>query len=194
VNFGLGWYWGPNQGSYPGLYLDIGDVVISDQYIGPPAGFLGDNMAFPADAVVSAYARYEQIKRTATTIKSELVSMAARSTINRDTALSLQRLVVDLMTKIDTFIVGANTNGVTDVARTYERIPALDLEAEWVTTRAALTSLLDWTVANFPTAANGNLSVYGGWTAGKIPSDIALTAGQMTAYKTQINAAVATLS
>lgn len=193
-NFGLGWYWGPNQGSYPGMYLDIGDVVVSNQYIGPPAGFLGaQTMTFPADSIKPASSVYDNLKKHSTALKSELVNMAAKPTINRELVLSLQRLVVDMVTRLDGFVAGANTNGVNEHARAQERRPTLDLEAEWVVSRAAIVSLLDWTVANYPTAANGNLSVYGGWSAAKVPSNIDLTGAQATAYKAQINAVVATL-
>lgn len=53
LNFGLGWYWGPNQGAFPGLYLDVGDVVVSNQYIGPPTGFLNRDRAVRTSIAVT---------------------------------------------------------------------------------------------------------------------------------------------
>lgn len=194
VNFGLGWYWGPGQGSFPGLYLDIGDVVISDQYIGPPAGFLTQGytpMGFPADDVKSAFDTYRAAKSLNIAIKNDLRAIAAAASINRYTVIVYQQNTVDRITAIDTLVAGANTNGVTAAARFGENKPALDLEAEWTVTKAALVTFLNWVVNNVPIAT---VSIYSGWGANLAPAHINLTAGQLTAYKTQASNALATIS
>lgn len=149
-------------------------------------------MAFPGNSVTSLAAKWQQIKDTSGRIKNECVFLNAAAAVTRKRALDFGNFLADALALLNTLTANATTNGLLEYARSQENNPTLDLTTEYTTMRTQLVATQDWLVANFPNTT-GELRVYT-FDANKRYADINLTAGQLSSFKTQINALAATIA
>jgi hypothetical protein len=162
VNFGLGWYWGPNQGSYPGLYLDIGDVIVSDQYIGPPAGFLTQEqqpMAFPSSTGTknSLADVFVRTQKTAAQIKARVSELNTRAAAGNVSAWDFVQLSTYLADARAVFVAAQAVPGIGPFAQDQCNDPALNIGAEFTAMMTALDALRASINTQFPKDGSGYL-------------------------------------
>lgn len=147
-------------------------------------------MAFPGTGSSSLATAWQQIQSTAGQIKDKCTVLNAAASITRRSALELQNFLADSLALLDTNTAKA---GLLAYARNEMSNPSLDLTSEFSSMRTALVAVQDWTVTNFPKDASNNLAVYS-FDGNKRFADVNLTAGQLSAFKTQINGLAATIS
>lgn len=141
-------------------------------------------MAFPGTSVTSLAGKWQSIKSTSGEIKNQCVQLIAQAAITRIRGLEFANFLADSLQSLNTLTANATTNGLLEYARAQENNASLDLVSEYNTMRTALVAAQDWLVANFPNTT-GELRVYS-FDANKRFANINLTAGQLSAFKTQL--------
>ena len=150
-------------------------------------------MAMPSNSSNTLQMRWQRIKDTAGYIKNQCSGLNAQPSVTRRQALDLANVLADALAMLDTLTVNAATNGLLAYAQAQENDPTLDIPAAYTTMRLQIVATQDWLVANFPKDASGNLAVYA-FDVNKRFADIALTAGQLSAFKTQLTSLSATIA
>lgn len=150
-------------------------------------------MAFPGNSVTSLAGKWASIKDTSGRIKNECTTLNAAASVTRKRALDTANFLADALDALNTLTANAATNGLLEYARAQENNAALDLVAEYNTMRTALVAVQDWLVANFPKDASNNLVVYA-FDGNKRYADVNLTAGQLSAFKSQLTTLGATIA
>lgn len=139
---------------------------------------------FPGNSKTSIAGRWERIKNTSGQIKDKCVSLGGMANITRIAVLEFANFLADSMASLDVLTANAVADGLLDYARAQESDSGLDLVAEYNTMRTQIVATQDWMVANFP-ATSGELRVYA-FDGNKRYGNINLTAGQLSAFKTQL--------
>lgn len=147
-------------------------------------------MAFPGLGKSSLSYVWSSVKSTAGRIKDVGGQLTAATSVTRKSALDYQNFLADSLAALNTW---SATPGLLAYAQNEENNPTLDLVAEYTAMKNSIVALQDWLVTNFPKDASGNLAVYS-FDVNKRFADINLTAGQLTAYKSQVNTLVATIN
>lgn len=197
-SFALGWYWGPNQGSYPGLYLDIGDVVVSDQYIGPPTGFLSGAyipMAFPSsagakDSLANVFTRVQHAAARVKSLCSDLNTRAAAGNVSAKDFMELATYLADAR---QVFVASRTVPGIGPFAQEQCNDPALDIAAEFTAMMSALDTALASIVSGFPKDGSGYL-LYTTFDANGRYVYRQLNPAQTAAIRTNLTALVAAIN
>jgi len=145
-------------------------------------------MAFPGSGVSSLAGTWENLQAAAGRIKDRSAALAAASSITRRQALEHHNYLLDIRAQMEIF---AAAPGLQAYAQNEINNPSLNLATEYVTMRNALDALVAWLVANFPNTS-GELRVYT-FVSSRV-TDIALTAPELSAYKTQLTNLTATIS
>lgn len=147
-------------------------------------------MAFPAEGKVTLRRAWEGITSQSTRIKRIANELIAASNITRKNILDYANSLTESLATLDGYVT---TPGLLAYAQNELNDATINLSAEFTTMRTQIVATQDWIVANFPKDAAGNLAVYA-FDANKRYTDINLTSGQLTAFKTQLNALVATIN
>lgn len=150
-------------------------------------------MAFPSNATTTNARKWSDIKDITGRIKTTCVSHNAAASIRRREVLEFGNALADNLAALDSLSANASTNGLLEYARAQENNASLDLVAEFNTMRNAIVTMQNWIVNNFPKSATNELQVYL-FDVNKRFTDINLDAGQLSAYKTQVNALAATIA
>lgn len=87
----------------------------------------------------------------------------------------------------------AQSPGIEARARAELNNGSLDFAAEWAAVRAQIVATQDWIVTRFPKAADNTLAVFQ-FDANKRTAPVFLTAGELSQFKNQLNALLATLN
>jgi len=125
-------------------------------------------------------------------IKNLCVTLLAQSAITRKAALDMANILADRLAVLDTLTANAGTNGLVAYTQAQCGNVSRDVVAEYSACRAQIAAVQSWLVANFPKDASGNLVVYGFNGASKFV-DIPLSAGELSAFKTQLTNLSATI-
>lgn len=149
-------------------------------------------MAFPGNSVTSLAGKWDLITSHTGTLKNRCVALNAKAAITRVEVLVFQNQLADTLDSLATLIANATTNGLLEYAREQVNNPSLDLTAEYNAMRTQLIACQDWVVANFP-ATTGELRVYS-FDGNKRYANVDLTAGQLSAFKTQLTNLANTIS
>lgn len=147
-------------------------------------------MSFPSSGATLAD-KWARIQSDAARLKSRSATLVAASQITRREALEYQNALLDIRADLETLTAGAASNGLQAYAQAQVNDPSLNIATEYTTMRNALDSLTAWLVTNFPNTA-GELRVYT-FVSSRV-TDVLLTAGELTAYKAQLNGLIATIN
>lgn len=147
-------------------------------------------MAFPASGKVTLRTAWEGVTNSATIIKRTASDMAAAADVTRKKVLDYQNSLADNLAILDAY---SATPGLLAYAQNELNNATIVLATEFTTMRTQIVATQDWIVANFPKDASNNLAVYS-FDVNKRYADINLTAGQLTAFKTQLNILTATIN
>lgn len=145
-------------------------------------------MAFPSDSSLDLDTAWASLRATAGRMKSQAVAMAAAANVTRRAALEYANALADYLAAFNLYTA---VPGLAAYAQ-QQTGTAIDIVAEFTAMRTQLVATQDWLVANFP-ATSGELRVYS-FDANKRFADINLTAPQLAAFKTQLNALAATVA
>lgn len=148
-------------------------------------------MPFPGTSLNSLQSKWDTIKQTAGSVKDRSSLLNGLASITRAAVLNYAVFLADALQTIDAKTANATTNGLLEYARAQENNPSLDLQGTYTTMRTQIIATQDWIVTNFPNTT-GELRVYT-FDAGKRYVDIALTGGQLTNFKVQLQALIATI-
>lgn len=146
-------------------------------------------MAFPASGKTTLRQAWEGVTANATRIKRMAQELVAKSEITRRGVLDYENAMTDSLVTLDGYVT---TQGLLAYAQNELNDNTINLSSEFTTMRAQIVATQDWIVNNFPKDALGNLAVYA-FNTNKQYVDINLTAGQLTAFKTQLNALIVTI-
>lgn len=131
---------------------------------------------------------WQQVLGCVRRIKNTAAFYIAQPSLSRVQCLDYASKLAFDLAALDGYIP---TPGLAAYAKAQVNDPAFDPAAEWATVRTQVVATQDWIVANFP-ATGGELRVYT-FDASKKPVDINLTGPQLTAFKNQLAALVATI-
>ena len=149
-------------------------------------------MPFPGTSLNSLESKWSTIKQTAGSVKDRSNFLNSATTLSRIAVLNYAVFLADSLQTLDAKTANATTNGLLEYARSQENNPTLDLQATFTTMRTQIVATQDWIVANFPKDAANNLPVYA-FDVNKRYVDVFLTAPQLTSFKTQLQALIATI-
>ena len=130
------------------------------------------------------------VTSTAGRIKIQAQTMAGATALTRKTILDYANLLADGLTALDSY---SAVPGLLAYARNELNDTTLDLTIEFTTMRAQIVAVQDWLVANFPKDGTGKLIVYT-FDGSKRFADVNLTAGELAAFKTQLNNLIGTIN
>jgi hypothetical protein len=147
-------------------------------------------MSFPSSGATLAD-KWARIQSDAARLKSRSATLVAASQITRREALEYQNALLDIRADLETLTAGAASNGLQAYAQAQVNDPSLNIATEYTTMRNALDALTAWLVTNFPNTT-GELRVYT-FVSSRV-TDVQLTAGELTAYKAQLNGLIATIN
>lgn len=150
-------------------------------------------MAFPSNSVTTLQSKWDAIKSAAGSIKDRALLIINASSVSRVQALNMANVLADNLAVLDAKTANASTNGLLAYARAQDNDPSIDIQTDYTTMRAQIVATQDWLVTNFP-QTTGEIRLYTFDATTKKPIDIALTSGQLTSFKTQLNALVATIA
>ena len=125
-------------------------------------------------------------------IKAACVNLLAQGSVTRRAALDMANRLADRLASLDALTANAGTNGLVAYAQAQCGNPTRDLAGEYTACRTQIAAVQSWLVANFPKDASGNLVVYA-FNGNNRFVDIALTAGELSAFKTQLTNLSATI-
>ena len=145
---------------------------------------------FPGNGKTTLRTSWDGITERAARIKQTAASLVASASITRRAVLDYANSLADSLAVLDSYVA---TPGLLAYARNELNDATIDLAAEFTTMRTQLVATQDWIVANFPKDASNNLSVYA-FDANKRFADVNLTAGQLSAFKTQLNLLIGTIN
>lgn len=145
-------------------------------------------MAFPGSGSTALATTWENLQGQAGRVKDRSLSLQSQANISRRQVLEHQNYLLDARASMEVFTAAP---GLLAYARNEVNNPSLDLVAEYTTMRNAIDAVTAWGVANFPNTA-GELLVY--TFVSSRATDINLTAPQLSAYKTQLNNLIVTIS
>jgi hypothetical protein len=145
-------------------------------------------MAFPGSGSTSLATTWANLQGAAGRVKDRSAFLSAQSTLTRRHVLEHQNYLLDIRGQMEVF---AAAPGIQPYAQNEINDPSLNLATEYVAMRNAIDTLLAWGVTNFPNTS-GELRVY--TFASQRVTDINLTGGELSAYKTQLNNLIATIS
>lgn len=145
---------------------------------------------FPSSGATLAD-KWTRIQSDAARLKSRSQTLVAAAQITRREALEYQNALLDIRADLETLTAGAASNGLQAYAQAQINDGALNVATEYTTMRNALDALTSWLVTNFPNTT-GELRVYT-FVSSRV-TDIQLTAGELTAYKTQLSNLIATIN
>lgn len=148
-------------------------------------------MPFPGTSLNSLQSKWDTIKQTSGSVKDRSSLLNGLASITRATVLNYAVFLADALQTLDAKTANGTTNGLLEYARAQENNPSLDLTGTYSTMRTQIVATQDWIVANFPNTT-GELRVYT-FDAGKRYIDIVLTAPQLSSFKTQLQALIATI-
>lgn len=146
-------------------------------------------MSFPSDSTTDPASAWAGARATAGRMKSTAQSFVAAGSITRRSVLEYANSLADSLAAFNSFTA---VPGVGAFAKEQTNDPNFDIAAEFNTMRTQLVATQDWIVANFP-ATTGELRVYT-FDVNKRFADVNLTAGQLSAFKTQLNSLIATVA
>jgi len=145
-------------------------------------------MSFPGSGTTSLAGTWANLQAAAGRVKDKSAFLAAQGSLTRRAVLEHQNYLLDIRAQMEVF---AAAPGLQAYAQNEINNPSLNLATEYVAMRNAIDALLAWLVTNFPNTS-GELRVYS--FASQRVTDINLTAPELSAYKTQLNTLVATIS
>lgn len=145
---------------------------------------------FPGNGKVTLRTSWDGITEKASRVKQTASAMVAASSITRRAVLDYANSLADSLATLDAYVT---TPGLLAYARNELNDATVDLAAEFTAMRTQLVATQDWMVANFPKDASNNLAVYS-FDVNKRFADINLTAGQLTAFKSQLNLLIGTIN
>lgn len=148
-------------------------------------------MPFPGTSLNSLQSKWDTIKQTSGSIKDRSSLLNGLASITRAAVLNYAVFLADALQTLDAKTANANTNGLLEYARSQENNPTLDLAGLYSTMRTQIVATQDWIVTNFPNTT-GELRVYT-FDVNKRYVDIVLTAPQLSSFKTQLQALIATI-
>jgi hypothetical protein len=146
-------------------------------------------MAFPSDTSLDLETAWNGLRAAAGRMKSTASAFSAAPSITRRQVLDFANALADYLAQFNSYTAVA---GLPAYAKTQVNDPNLDIAAEYTTMRTQLVATQDWIVNNFP-ATTGELRVYT-FDVNKRFADVALTAPQLSSFKTQLNALIATVA
>lgn len=147
-------------------------------------------MAFPASGKVTLRQAWDGVTYSAANIKRMANSHINMGAITRLQVLMVSDLLADCLIALDSYTV---VQGLLAYARNELNNTTIDLATEYTIMRVQIVATQDWIVANFPKDAAGNLAVYA-FNTSKKHINIDLTSEQLTAFKAQLSALVATIN
>lgn len=147
-------------------------------------------MAFPSDQTIDLQTAWTGVRREAGVVKGRAAQMSAASSVTRLQALEFANQLADSLSLLDTL---AATPGLAAYAQEQVNNAQLNIASEFSAMRTQIVATQDWLVANFPKAADGALAVYA-FDPSKRFANVNLTAGQVSAFKAQLNALIATIA
>ena len=147
-------------------------------------------MAFPAEGKITLRRAWDGITSAATRIKRIANEYIAMSSITRLAVLEYARTLAESLAILDS---NTATAGLLAYAQNELNDATINLSAEYTAMRTQIVATQDWIVANFPKDAVGNLVVYV-FDSNKKYINVALTSGQLTACKAQLNSLVVTIN
>lgn len=145
-------------------------------------------MAFPAPSLDIA-GTWQQIVGSIRRVKNTAAFYVSQPALTRIQVLDYAAKLAADLANLDSY---TTVPGLQAYVREQVNDPTLDLAAEWAAVRAQIVATQDWMVSNFPNTS-WELRVYT-FDASKKPVDINLTAPQLSAFKTQLNALIATIA
>jgi hypothetical protein len=146
-------------------------------------------MAFPSDTALDIETAWVNLRASAGRMKATASSYSAASSLTRKQVLDFGNALADYLAQFNSYTA---VPGLGAYAKTQVNDPNLDIAAEYNTMRTQLQATQDWIVANFP-ATGGELRVYT-FDVNKRFADVLLTAPQLSSFKTQLNALIATVA
>ena len=150
-------------------------------------------MASPSSKTLNLADRYTAYRNATGYIKGECATILATPSYTMMAALNFRNQLISIIGQLQTYTQNAVADGLVAYAQSVEGKPALDLIAEYQTMLAQLVNVRDWIFNNFPAKdASGNPVPFT-WNINAPYSQVNLTAGQLTAFKTQITALSATI-
>lgn len=147
-------------------------------------------MAFPGTSVQSLAEAWSHARQTATAIKNRADLMVNSASVTRMQVLIYLNSLADALAAL---AIDAAMPGLAAYAQEQQANPALNIATEYAAMRTQIIATQDWIVANFPKDASSIAAVYS-FDANKRYADVNLTAGQLTAFKTQLAALSATIA
>jgi len=149
-------------------------------------------MAMPSNSGKSLSRRWESIKDTTGRIKDKCTQFIAQN-VTRKQAIDFMNQLADELALLDVLTANGQTNGLLEYAQAQESDGGLNIINDYSTMRVQIVATQDWLIANLPRDASNNLSIYS-TGPDKRYADIQLTAGQLTAFRTQLTALSATIA
>lgn len=150
-------------------------------------------MAYPA-STRTLQSVLDEINATALRVKANLQAVrtaSAAGPIARQQILDVQR---DLARALERLTTLSATPGLVAYAQAQFNSPTLDVATEFTAMLAAMTSLRDWTFANFPKdAGSGAWLVYTYDTSG-LATPLTFTTAELAQWRTRVDAVVATIA
>lgn len=145
-------------------------------------------MAFPSDNTLDLATAWAGIRAAAGRMKAQAQTLHGAASVTRRQALDCANALADYLATFTTYTA---VEGLAAYAQE-QTDSAVDIVAEYQAMRTALIAVQDWLVANFPNTT-GELRVYT-FDGNKRFADINLTAGQLSAFKTQLASLIATVA
>jgi hypothetical protein len=146
-------------------------------------------MAFPSDTALDLETAWNGLRACAGRMKATASAFSAAASITRRQVLDFANALADYLALFNSYTA---VPGLQAYAKTQVNDPNMDIAAEYTTMKAQLQATQDWVVNNFPATA-GELRVYT-FDVNKRYADVLLTAPQLSSFKTQINALIATVA
>lgn len=147
-------------------------------------------MAFPAEGKVTLRRAWDGVTSQATRVKRIANEYIAITNITRKQVIDYANSLAESLATLNSYVT---TSGLLAYAQNELNDITINLSAEFTTMRVQIVATQDWIIANFPKDAAGNLAVYA-FDVNKRYVDIDLASGQLTAFKAQLSALVATIN
>ena len=144
---------------------------------------------FPGNGKITLRTSWDGVTERATRIKQTASALSSAPSITRKSVLDYANSLADSLAVLDTYV---SVPGLLAYARNELNDQTIDLVAAFTAMRTQLVATQDWIVANFPRDAADNLSVYA-FDANKRFTDVNLTSGQLSAFKSQLNLIIGTI-
>lgn len=149
-------------------------------------------MSFPASQNLLVNA-LQRVQLAAWRLRKQVANIRDASVAGNVSRDRFVRLLVEISSAIDDFDAAAAVPGIAQYARDQFSDQSLDIGAEFAAMRSAAVSLRDWVTGAFPVGAGGAWLVHTYNSSGQ-PTALIFTQAQLSAFVTQADALLATIS